>query len=36
MKFLNFLKNLFVSKFWIKAISLLLAVFVVVILNVSF
>jgi hypothetical protein len=34
MKFVNFLKNVFVSKFWIKAISLLLAVFVVLVLNV--
>ena len=36
MKFLNFLKELFISKFWIKAISLIIAVFVVIILNVSF
>ena len=36
MKFLNFLKEVFISKFWIKAISILLAVFVVIILNVSF
>ena len=34
MKFKNFLKNVFVSKFWIKAITLLLAVFVVLVLNV--
>lgn len=34
MKFVEFLKNTFVSKFWIKAISLVLAVFVVVLLNV--
>ncbi len=34
MKFGQFLKNVFVSKFWIKAISLLLAVFVVLVLNV--
>ncbi len=32
MKFVNFLKNVFVSKFWIKAICLLLAVFVVVLI----
>ncbi len=34
MKFIQFLKNTFISKFWIKAISLILAVFVVVLLNV--
>ncbi len=34
MKFARFLKNVFVSKFWIKAISLLLAVIVVVLLNI--
>lgn len=34
MKFAQFLKKTFVSKFWIKAISLILAVFVVVLLNV--
>lgn len=34
MKFGRFLKNVFVSKFWIKAISLLLAVFVVLVMNV--
>lgn len=34
MKFVQFLKNVFVSKFWIKAISLLLALFVVLVLNV--
>ena len=34
MKFVNFLKNVFVSKFWIKAISLLIAVFVVILLNI--
>ena len=34
MKFGQFLKKVFVSKFWIKAISLLLAVFVVVAFNV--
>lgn len=32
MKFLRFLKDVFVSKFWIKAICLLLALFVVLIL----
>ncbi len=36
MKFLKFLKEVFVSKFWIKAISLLLAIFIVIILNVIF
>ena len=34
MKFWSFLKEVFVSKFWIKLISLILAVFVVVLLNV--
>lgn len=34
MKFLEFLKKTFISKFWIKAISLLLALFVVILLNV--
>ncbi len=34
MKFGQFLKKVFVSKFWIKAISLLLAVFVVLVFNV--
>ena len=33
MKFVNFLKDVFVSKFWIKAISLILALFVVILLN---
>ncbi len=33
MKFGQFLKNVFVSKFWIKAISLILAVLVVVLIN---
>ena len=33
MKFAKFLKDVFISKFWIKAISLLLAVLVVVLLN---
>jgi len=32
-KFGQFLKNLFISKFWIKAISLFLAFFVVILLN---
>lgn len=36
MRFLKFLKEVFLSKFWIKAISLLLAVFVVILLNVTF
>ena len=34
MKFSEFLKKVFVSKFWIKATSLALAVVVVVLLNV--
>ncbi len=33
MKFGRFLKNVFISKFWIKAISLFLGVFVVVVLS---
>lgn len=33
MKFLNFLKGVFISKFWIKAIALILAFFVVFLLN---
>ena len=33
MKFGRFLKNVFVSKFWIKAICLLLAIVAVIILN---
>jgi hypothetical protein len=33
MKFLDFLKKVFVSRFWIKAISLILAVFVVLVIN---
>lgn len=32
-KFGQFLKNVFISKFWVKAISLLLALFVVILLN---
>jgi hypothetical protein len=35
MKFMQFLKNVFVSKFWIKALSLLLALFVVILLNIG-
>ena len=35
MKFGEFLKKVFVSKFWIKAISLLLAAFVVILLNIG-
>lgn len=35
MKFGQFLKKVFISKFWIKAISLILAVFVVLLLNVA-
>lgn len=31
----KFLKNVFVSKFWIKLIALLLATFIVVVLNVG-
>lgn len=34
MKFMNMLKNIFVNKFWIKLIALILAVFVVILLNV--
>lgn len=34
MKFLNFLKNVFVSKFWIKLICAGLAFFVVLALHV--
>ena len=33
-KFIEFLKSIFVSKFWIKAISFLLALFVVILLNI--
>ena len=32
--FLKFLKDVFVSKFWIKAICFILAVFMVILLNV--
>ncbi len=35
MKFMQFLKKVFISKFWIKALSLLLALFVVVLLNIG-
>lgn len=34
MKFVQFLKNVFVSKFWVKAISLLLALFVALVINI--
>lgn len=34
MKFVQFLKKVFISKFWIKAISLLLALFVVLVMNI--
>ena len=34
MKFGRFLKNVFISKFWIKAISLILAVLIAVLLNI--
>ena len=33
MKFLNFLKEVFVSRFWIKLISIVLAVFITFLLN---
>lgn len=33
MKFGKFLKNVFVSKFWIKAICLVLAFFVVLVMS---
>lgn len=35
MKFAQFLKSVFVSKFWIKFITLVLAFAVVVLLNVT-
>ncbi len=35
MKFAEFLKKIFVSKFWIKAISLILAFFVVILINIG-
>ena len=34
MKFLKFLKAVFVSKFWIKAITLVLAVLMILTLNI--
>ncbi len=34
MKFVQILKNIFVSKFWIKAVCLLLALFVVLVINI--
>ena len=33
MKFLNFLKELFISRFWIKLIAAVLAIFVVFMFN---
>lgn len=33
MKFIQFLKDVFVSKFWVKAICFLLALFVVLVIN---
>ncbi len=33
MKFIKFLKDVFISKFWIKAICVLLAIFVVLVIN---
>ena len=33
MKFMRFLKNVFVSKFWIKLICLFLGLFVVLVLS---
>ena len=33
-RFIEILKAIFISKFWIKAISLLLALFVVILLHV--
>lgn len=35
MKFVQFLKNVFISKFWIKAISLILAFVVAILLNIG-
>ena len=35
MKFVQFLKSVFVSKFWIKFITLVLAFAVVVLLNIT-
>ena len=34
MKFLMFLKNVFISKFWIKVLTLLIALFVVLVINI--
>ncbi len=34
MKFIQFLKDVFISKFWIKLLSLIFAVLIVVLLNV--
>jgi len=34
MKFLEFLKNVFISKFWIKALCLILSVLVAILLNI--
>lgn len=34
MRFLEILKKIFVSKFWIKAICFLLALFVVLMINI--
>lgn len=34
MKFVNFLKNVFIKKFWIKLCCLILAVFAAAFLNV--
>ncbi len=34
MKFMHFLKDVFISKFWIKFLSLLFAVLIVILLNV--
>ena len=33
MKFMQILKNVFVSKFWVKAICFLLALFIVLVIN---
>ena len=35
MKFARFLKNVFISKFWIKAMSLLIAFFAVIVCNIG-
>ncbi len=34
MKFVNILKNIFVNKFWMKLIALILATLVVILFNV--